>query len=140
MNTDSIISPPHALIHIMLTMAAADGPVNDSELLRVERLISFLPVFQDEDENTLALVTESFAEFMSADDGLDTLLALVSAALPERLHETAYALAVEIAAADLAVKPEEIRLLDLLRDFLKVDKLAAAAIERGARARFSSLN
>ena len=59
--------------------------------------------------------------------------------IPYELHETAYALAVEIAAADLTVTPEELRLLDMLRDFLKVDKLAAAAIERGARARFRKI-
>ena len=60
-------------------------------------------------------------------------------ALPPRLRETGYALAVEIAAADLSVGAEELRLLQLLRDTLDIDKLVAAAIERGARARHMSL-
>jgi len=60
----------------------------------------------------------------------------VREALPEKFHETAYALAVEIAAADQRIRNEEIRLLQLLRDRLGLDKLTCAAIERGALARF----
>jgi hypothetical protein len=55
--------------------------------------------------------------------------------LPKKLRETAYALALEVAAADLDVKPEEMRFLDMLRDSLELDKLTTAAIERGIRAR-----
>jgi hypothetical protein len=55
--------------------------------------------------------------------------------LPEKLYETAYALAVEVAAVDRIVRNEEIRFLELLRDKLRLDKLTIAAIERGARAR-----
>jgi len=43
--------------------------------------------------------------------------------------------AVEVASADLTVAQEELRLLQLLRDALGIEKLIAAAIERGARAR-----
>ena len=57
-------------------------------------------------------------------------------ALPHNLYDTAYALAVEIAAADLHVEQEELRLLQLLRDRLGLDKLTCAAIERGAMARY----
>ena len=55
--------------------------------------------------------------------------------LTERMHETAYALAVEVAAADLKVQQEELRFLDMLRDTFDLSKLVVAAIERGARAR-----
>ena len=55
--------------------------------------------------------------------------------LPERLHETAYALACDVAAADERISQEELRLLELLRHRLSVGRLPAAAIERGARAR-----
>jgi hypothetical protein len=43
--------------------------------------------------------------------------------------------ALEVAAADLDVKPEETRFLEMLRDSLDLDKLTTAAIERGIRAR-----
>jgi tellurite resistance protein len=54
------------------------------------------------------------------------------------LRETAYALAVEIAAADRRIEPEEMRLLEMIRHQLGVDRLVAAAIERSARARFAT--
>ena len=60
-------------------------------------------------------------------------------ALPEKLRETAYALACDVVAADQTVTREEARLLDLLRYELQIGKLVAAAIERGARARHLTL-
>ena len=65
--------------------------------------------------------------------------AMIKAALPQKLCETAYALACDVAAADSTVTQEEARLLDLLRYELKIGKLVAAAIERGARARHITL-
>ena len=61
-----------------------------------------------------------------------------AAALPENLQQTAYALAAEIAAADLSVSAEEVRLLQLLRNHLDIDKLTCAALELAARARHQS--
>jgi len=72
---------------------------------------------------------------LSEDGGLDRVLILIRSALPKKIRETAYAVALEVAAADLNVKPEEMRFLDLLRDSLELDKLTSAAIERGIRAR-----
>ena len=64
---------------------------------------------------------------------------MIAAACADRLHETAYALAVEVAAADLHVEQEELRFLQMLRDRLDLDSLTVAAIERGARARYRRL-
>ena len=64
---------------------------------------------------------------------------MIAAALPERLRETAYALACDVAAADEKVKQEELRLLELLRHGLEINRLKAAAIEFGAGARYASL-
>jgi hypothetical protein len=62
----------------------------------------------------------------------------VTAQLSPRLKETAYALAVEVAASDLLVGKEELRFLAILRDALGLDKLLTAAIERSAIARYQS--
>ena len=59
--------------------------------------------------------------------------------LPAKLKETAYALAVEVAASDLAVGREELRFLAILRDALDLDKLVTAAIERSAIARYQTV-
>ena len=61
-------------------------------------------------------------------------------ALPPHLVETAYAFAVETAAADGSLQKEELRLLQIFRVGLGVDRLIATAIERGAHARHALLN
>ena len=66
------------------------------------------------------------------------MLGLVKAALPAQLRDTAYALAAEVAAADLVVGREEMRFLAMLRDALGLDKLVTAALERGVIARHRS--
>ena len=60
---------------------------------------------------------------------------LIKGALPDRLNETAYALACDVAAADGKLEETELRLLEEIRYELVLDRLHAAAIERGARAR-----
>ena len=63
------------------------------------------------------------------------LFGLVREILPERLNETCYALACDVAAADGKLNEGELRLLEEIRYEINVDRLHAAAIERGARAR-----
>ncbi len=87
------------------------------------------------DIDDLANAAERCGELLCHEEGLQELLEQVEAALPKKLHETAYAVAVEVAAADLRVPDEEIRFLELLRDALHLDKLTTTAIERSARAR-----
>ncbi|MEQ8431019.1 MAG: tellurite resistance TerB family protein, partial [Roseovarius sp.] len=72
-------------------------------------------------------------------DGLDALFGLIRDNLPERLFETAYALSCDVAAADGALTESELRLLEEIRFELDLDRLHAAAIERGARARHMTI-
>ncbi|TIU65637.1 MAG: Tellurite resistance protein TerB, partial [Mesorhizobium sp.] len=68
-------------------------------------------------------------------DGLEGVLARVAEALPERLLDTAYAAAFEVAAVDLEMRLEEVRVLQLIRRQLDLDTLTVAAIARAAKAR-----
>ena len=128
-----------ALIYVMVIMSAVDRSMSDDELGRIGNIVSQLPIFRDFDDNLLVPTAEDCGKAISAKDGLAKTLDLVASSLPEALHETAYALAVEVAAADLKVKAEELRFLDMLRDRLSLSKLVVAAIERGARARHKVL-
>ena len=69
------------------------------------------------------------------EDGLDALFGLLRAALPERLRETAYALACDVVSADGNLREVELRMLEEVREELQIDRLHAAAIEWGARVR-----
>ncbi len=124
-----------ALIYTMVTMSAVDRIITDGELRKIGGIVSQLPVFAGFDANQLVKTAESCGEILSENDGLDKILDIVARAVPKKLHETVYALAVEVAAADRDVSNEEIRFLELLRDRLSLDKLIIAGIERGARAR-----
>ena len=136
---DQTVSHHEALIFAMVTMSAVDRTMTDSELKKIGEVVKSMPVFEDFSEQRLVAVAEMCGEILQADDGLVTILELIRTCIPQKLHETAYAFAVEVAAADLHVEPEELRFLQMLRDKLNLDKLTVAAIERGARARHSTV-
>ena len=127
-----------ALIYTMVLVAAADGEMTDAELSTIGDIIRTLPVFGDYDRDLLTRAAEDCAGLLADDEGLETVLGIIGRALPERLRETAYVLACDVAAADLAADQEELRLLEMLRHHLDIDRLAAAAIERAARARHAT--
>lgn len=128
-----------ALVYVMVTMSAVDRTMTDDELARIGEIVSNLPVFADFDAERLVKTAEDCGEILSADGGLEQVLRLVHGAVPAKLRETAYAVALEVAAADRLVKPEEIRFLEMLGDALELDTLTKAAIERGIRARNTTL-
>lgn len=125
-----------ALIYVMVMASAVDSSMSDDELARIGQLLKALPVFEGFDEDRLIDVSQACAELVSGPEGLDIALETIRDTLPPRLYDMAYALAVEVMAVDEAVLPEEIRLLQLLRDRLSLDKLTCAAIERSAIARY----
>ena len=124
-----------ALIHIMVTMSAADRTMSDNELAKIGNIVRSLPIFSDFDEQRMIAVADECTQILQKEDGLDQIIENALESLPGHLHETAYALAVDVAAADLQIEQEELRLLQIFRHKLDVDRLTAAAIERGARAR-----
>jgi tellurite resistance protein len=130
------VTPQSALIYVMVMVSAADGQMPEAELKRIGRLARFLPVFQGFNEDLIIAATREISEILAGPEGMDIALETVRDALPNRLYDTAYALAVEIATADLRLDPTEIRFLQLLRGRLDIDKLTAVAIERSAIARF----
>ena len=137
--SDDILSPQRALIYVMVVMAAADRDMTDRELKRIGDQVRNLPVFADFDERELVPSTEECAAQLGREGGLDRFLDIIVGSLPEGLVETAYALACEIAAADLKVEQEELRLLRILRDRLGVDRLVASAVERAVKARHATI-
>ena len=129
------ISTEQALIYTMVTMSGVEGRINTVELAEIGHIVKHLPAFRHFDEARLTNVAQEVGEILAESEGLKAVLGLVREALSPKLRETAYALAVEVAASDLAVGKEELRFLAILRDTLELDKLVTAAIERSAIAR-----
>jgi tellurite resistance protein len=130
------ISNEQALIYVMVMMSGVEGKMKPEELAEIDILVRSLPVFKHFDRTRLPNVAQECGDMLQVKDGMSTVLELVSDQLPPRLRETAYAVAVEVAAVDLAVGKEELRFLAILRDALGLDKLVTAALERSAIARY----
>lgn len=135
----SELSPQDALVALMVAVSVSDEAVRTSELVKIEQIVNHLPVFAGYDADRMRQVADTVFELFEEEDGLDALFGLVIEALPERLYETAYAVNCDVAAADGLLAQTELRFLEELRHALNIDRLNAAAIERGARARHLTL-
>lgn len=133
------LTPQDCLVAVMVAISASDQNIRTSELVTIESLVNHLPVFADYDIDRVKVVSQTVFDLFAVEDGLDALFGLIRDNLPKRLHETAYALACDVAAADGTLLEEELRLLEEIRYELAIDRLHAAAIERGARARHMKL-
>jgi len=129
------LSQQDSLVALMIAVSASHGAVETSELVAIQQMLNHLPVFAEYDIDRLGNVARVVFDLFNEEDGLDALFALVRVALDERLFETAYALACDVAAADGRLYQTELRLLEEIREELRIDRLHAAAIERAARAR-----
>jgi hypothetical protein len=128
-----------ALIYTMVIVSAAESEMPEAELRIIGDIVGDLPVFRDFDQNELPRLLNDCTELVGRENGLDMTLKAIKGALPAKLRETAYAIACDLVASDGAATQGELRILELLRHRLNIDRLIAAAIERGARARFRTL-
>jgi uncharacterized membrane protein YebE (DUF533 family) len=127
--------PQEALIYAMVTVAAADRKVSQNELGRINSMVRELPAFRDIEDAWLIREAQDCGKILAKPDGVNKVVRLIVEALPRELRETAYALAAEVAASDLAIKEDERDFLALLARGLELDDLVRAALERTAQAR-----
>lgn len=134
-NPERPLSAQDCLVAIMVAVSASDENLRTAELVKIQSAVNMLPVFADYDIDRMKASSQVVFDLFEQEDGLDALFGLIRQSLPERLFETAYALACDVAAADGKLGEQELRLLEEMRYELNIDRLHAAAIERGARAR-----
>ena len=133
------MSPQDCLVAMMIAVSASDENIRTAELVKIQAAINMLPVFGDYDPDRVRAISQTVFDLFEQEDGLDALFGLLRENLPERLNETAYALACDVAASDGTLNDSELRLLEEIRYELDIDRLHAAGIERGARARHARL-
>ncbi len=132
-------SAQDALVAVMVGVSASDENMTTNELLSISRMVDTLPVFKGYDSDRLPTVSRTVFDLLTEEDGLDALFGLVRDALPDPLRETAYALACDVAAADGHAFQAELQFLLELRHEMNIDRLNAAAIEKGSSARHRRL-
>lgn len=128
-----------ALIYVMVITSASDRDMTDDELARIGLVTRSWPVFVDFDEGRLIAVAKDCQKLLHDGKSLDGILELARKSIPERLHDTAYALAMEVASADLEMRMEEVRVMQRLRQHLDLDDETVNAIERASKARHRML-
>jgi tellurite resistance protein len=128
-----------ALIYTMVIVSGAQSQLGAAELSLIGDIVEDLPVFRDFDRDRLPELLDDCTELMNGDNGLEETLRAIKTLMPAKLRETAYAIACDLIASDGEASQEELQLLELLRHRLGLDRLIAAAIERGARALFQTL-
>ncbi len=137
--TPHVLSPQDALVAVMIAVSASDERITTKELMSISRMVDTLPVFEGYDRDRMRAASEAVFDLFTEEDGLDALFGLVQEALPTELYETAYALACDVAAADGHAFQAELQFLLELRHAMGVERLHAAAIEAGSRARHRRL-
>ena len=129
------MSEQDALVTLMIAVSASDETIKTVELMKIERIVTYLPIFKNYDLDRLKQASQTVFELFEEEDGIDALFGVIRSVLPSHLNETAYALACDVAASDGRLGEIELRFLEEIRYELNIDRLSAAAIERGARAR-----
>lgn len=135
MNQPASLTPQDALVAVMIAVCASDEHMRTTELVAINRMVTQMPVFEGYDPDRIRQISQTVLDLFEEEEGLNALFGLIRAALPPRLHETAYAMACDVAAADTNVQTVELEMLGEIRDQLQIDRLHAAAIEWGARVR-----
>ena len=125
-----------ALIQTMVLVSVSDGDMSDRELESIGRIVRYAPAFEGFNVEDLSSITEACIAALSQDEGIDLIIANLLIKLDADLRETAYAFALDVAAADGVVVDTEMAVLEMLRHRLNIDRLIAAGIERSTRARF----
>ncbi|HWL57187.1 MAG TPA: tellurite resistance TerB family protein [Paracoccus sp. (in: a-proteobacteria)] len=128
-------SPCDALVAVMVGVSASDQNLRTAELVAIERAVNHTPVFANYDIDRIRAISQTVISLFEEEDGLDALFGLVRDSLPEKLYETAYLLACDVAASDGRLGEVEAEMLAEIRDQLEIDRLHSAAIEMAARVR-----
>jgi tellurite resistance protein len=134
-DTPASLSPQDALVAVMIAVSASDEQMRTPELVAIQRMVNHMPVFAGYDSDRIRVIAQTVFDLFEEEDGLAALFGLIRDGLPVRLHETAYALACDVASADITLREVELRMLEEVREELHIDRLHAAAIEWGARVR-----
>ena len=111
----SIMSSQDALVSIMVAVSASDDKVSKRELLSIIRIVEHLPIFSGYDKRRIKIIAQTVFDIFEEEDGLEALFGLIEQSLPQRLFETAYALACDVAAADGMLEEIELRFLQEIR-------------------------
>lgn len=133
-------SAQEALVCLMVIVSASDREMGDPELARIGALARTLPALRGFNAARTLVLVQECQQWMAQDDGLPRLLAAIHDALTPELRDTAYAISVDVAMADLDVELGELRILQILREALDLDRATVNTIHEAAKIRHRPLD
>lgn len=68
------LTPHQALVHIMVTMSAADTSMSDNELSKIGNIIQSLPIFKGYDEDQLIDDATECRKILQNENGLAMII------------------------------------------------------------------
>lgn len=134
-NTDTafIRTPADALMAVAALAISIDGTVDDTEVARLQALAYMNPLYEDFAHDELEAYVRNLTDKMRGLPYGDTINKC-NAVLPPQLKETAYAWAVEMAAANGMLAVAEDRLLHDLRAIFGITAEFSRIIDRAVMA------
>lgn len=132
-----MLSKHAALIYVMIMVSASDRHMRRVELSKIGSLVKRLPIFEDYDVTRLPQTAEACAETLAGENGMNNALDAAAKSLSPTLRQTAYALALEVAAADRRLNREELGILQLIAEHLDIDSETASALEKSVSIRYA---
>lgn len=132
-----MLSKHAALIYVMIMVSASDRDMKRIELSTIGSFVKRLPAFRDYDVTRLPQTAEACAETLATGDGMNHALDAVAKSLSPSLRKTAYALALEVAAADRRLSLDELGIMQIIAERLDIDSETASALEKSVSIRYA---
>ena len=70
-----------ALVTLMIAVSVSDASIKTIELMKIERIVTYLPIFRNYDLDRLKRASQTVFELFEEEDGIDALFGLIRSVL-----------------------------------------------------------
>ena len=71
-----------ALVTLMIAVSVSDASIKTIELMKIERIVTYLPIFRNYDLDRLKRASQTVFELFEEEDGIDALCLLYTSPSP----------------------------------------------------------
>jgi uncharacterized tellurite resistance protein B-like protein len=125
-----------AFCGILLAIIAADGVITNDEILDFYSATTKAEVMKGVDQNQFKRIMEKLMSVLKK-QGYGDLLQLCALGLTPDMHQGTFAYACDLVFSDSNVDPAEAKIMDRIKELLKIDDAFAEKAGRVARAKAS---
>lgn len=123
-----------AFCGFLLAVIAADGVITDEEIMDFYAAVNRAQVMASVDQRQFKKSMDKLTKVMKK-DGLNQLLELSALGITPDMHKGTFVYAVDMVYSDSNVDPDEIRVMDRIKDLLRIEDDFANKAARVAKAK-----